>query len=76
MSILPHFPDINECVDPGDNPTCHEHANCTDTEGSYECTCNTGFSGDGFDCSGMNTSIYVLCYLKQLLSDSLHYRYQ
>ena len=46
--------DINECEDPGDNPTCHENANCTDTEGSYECTCNTGFSGDGFICLGMN----------------------
>ena len=52
------FQDINECEDPGDNPTCHEHANCTDTEGSYECTCNTGFSGDGFNCSGLN-SIHV-----------------
>ena len=47
--------DINECEDPGDNPTCHEHANCTDTEGSFECTCNTGFSGDGFNCTGSVT---------------------
>ena len=47
-------PDINECEDPGNNPVCHEHANCTDSEGSYECTCNTGFSGDGLHCSGLN----------------------
>ena len=46
--------DINECEDP-DNRTCHEHANCTDTEGSFECTCNTGFSGDGFNCTGSVT---------------------
>ena len=60
MHILSCLPDINECEGPGDNPTCHEHANCTDTEGSYTCTCNTGFSGDGFNCSGLKGSNYTL----------------
>ena len=60
MHILSCLQDINECEDPGDNPTCHEHAKCIDTEGSYECTCNTGFSGDGFNCSGFKGSNYAL----------------
>ena len=39
---------INEC-DPvlGDND-CHRFANCKDTTGSYVCTCNEGFSGNGY----------------------------
>ena len=77
-SLLPLPLDINECEDPGDNPTCHEHANCTDTEGSYECTCNSGFSGNGFNCSGLDTigvlpissgTIYILI-------PSYNHRYQ
>ena len=48
--------DIDECENPGDNPTCHKNANCTDTDGSYECTCNIGFSGDGFNCSSSNSN--------------------
>jgi hypothetical protein len=30
--------------------TCHEHATCSNTIGAYSCTCNAGFSGDGFSC--------------------------
>jgi len=39
---------INEC-DPvlGDND-CHRFATCTDTTGSYICTCNEGFTGNGY----------------------------
>ena len=29
---------------------CSEYANCSDIFGSYTCTCNPGFSGDGFSC--------------------------
>ena len=41
--------DINECDDP---TTCDENAECTDTIGSYYCTCNTGYTGDGKTCQG------------------------
>ena len=37
---------INEC---SSNP-CHTNAMCTDTSGSYTCSCNAGFSGDGITC--------------------------
>ena len=26
------------------------HAECKNTNGSYDCQCKTGFEGDGFDC--------------------------
>ena len=33
---------------------CDELATCTDIgHGSYECTCNEGYTGDGKTCSGL-----------------------
>lgn len=56
--------DINEC---NQNP-CHSEAQCTNTDGSFVCTCNVGYNGTGFDCAGVvnvgsfqNTRI-VYCY--------------
>ena len=45
------FADIDECVMSNLN-NCSMYANCTDTIGSYECTCSEGFTGDGFTCHG------------------------
>ena len=42
--------DINECE--LDIHTCDSNANCTDTEGSFNCTCREGFEGNGFNCTG------------------------
>ena len=43
------IPDIDECeLEP-----CHEQAICTNTDGSYTCACNLGFTGDGIICEGM-----------------------
>jgi len=42
--------DINECENPD---ACHPNATCEDSEGSYHCLCEDGFSGDGNShCSG------------------------
>jgi hypothetical protein len=52
------FPDIDEC---SRNP-CHNNANCTDHEGSFECHCNIGFSGNGLNCTSrdnFHTSRFV-----------------
>ena len=42
--------DIHECLTDKDN--CHSDANCTNTKGSFYCTCHTGYSGDGVTCVG------------------------
>ena len=45
--------DINECSEEQDN--CSVNSNCTNTIGSYECTCHTGYldEGLGYVCTGM-----------------------
>ena len=43
-------PDINECELDLDN--CDEQATCTNTEGSYTCLCNAGWTGSGDACEG------------------------
>ena len=49
--------DVDECVT-GNN--CHPNATCTDTDGSYTCTCKEGNAGDGFTCEGMkNTNTHT-----------------
>ena len=41
-------PDIDECelFSP-----CDANATCTNTGGSFVCTCDRGFTGDGLNCS-------------------------
>lgn len=31
---------------------CSYHAICNNTEGSFNCSCRDGFSGDGISCTG------------------------
>ena len=40
------FLDINECI-------CGENAECVNTEGNYSCQCDLGFTGDGYNCTGL-----------------------
>lgn len=42
------FTDIDECLA---NP-CGYNANCTNTNGSYFCECQTGYEGNGTNCTG------------------------
>ena len=61
---------MDECAaSPG--PCDATNGVCTDNEGSYTCTCNTGYvlNGDGSTCDGMSTLInkhkiskYLLAY--------------
>ena len=43
--------DIDECARKLDR--CQADATCTNTKGSYNCSCDDGYNGDGFNCSGM-----------------------
>ena len=36
---------------------CSADASCMNTIGSFECICNAGFTGNGFECSGKH---YIL----------------
>ena len=47
--MLSNSLDIDQCAMGLDE--CSDDAACTDTDGSYECTCNSGFTGDGFTCT-------------------------
>ena len=39
-----------------DNP-CDSNANCTDTDGSYTCECEPGYTGNGTFCTGIHQAI-------------------
>jgi len=39
----------DECA--GDH-SCHEHATCSSTRAGHDCSCKTGFEGDGRSCIG------------------------
>ncbi|XP_078679919.1 uncharacterized protein LOC144915421 isoform X2 [Branchiostoma floridae x Branchiostoma belcheri] len=45
--------DIDECRD-GSHTCNSEHGVCTNTEGSYTCSCDTGYAGDGRTCISTN----------------------
>ena len=45
--------DINEC----DSNPCDTNAFCENFDGTFTCTCNSGFTGDGMSCEGMRLII-------------------
>ncbi|XP_049352649.1 wall-associated receptor kinase 3-like [Solanum verrucosum] len=65
--------DINECVDPQPDYRCVKNAICTNTDGSYTCTCHPDFSGDGYpECNRDNPqrkiqNIFLIIVLLQRL---------
>ena len=56
------FLDINECS----SQPCHPNATCTDNEGSFDCECNVGYNGTGFNCSSKYIFSFVHICLKYL----------
>lgn len=45
------FIDINEC-EMGSH-RCNVNAKCQNTVGGYNCSCNVGYTGNGFHCNGI-----------------------
>ena len=43
--------DVDECV--AGTHQCDVNAACINSIGSYACSCNNGYMGDGITCSGM-----------------------
>ena len=35
------------------------NATCNNTEESYNCTCDSGYSGDGFSCDGARYNLLI-----------------
>ena len=55
-----YLPDIDECK--SDISLCDVNANCSNTYGSYKCTCKEGYNGTGHVCTGMmNLLRFNLC---------------
>ena len=53
---------VNECNEGTDS--CHDDATCHNTQGSYTCSCNTGYTGNGFSCIGKcNYWVYIVITL-------------
>ena len=48
--------DFDECQEETDD--CHVNATCTDTPGSFECTCSSGFTGNGVNCESRRNVLY------------------
>ena len=45
------FADNDECTLGTHN--CHGNATCSNTDGSFTCACNVGYTGNGVTCAGM-----------------------
>ena len=60
LSLLASFLlslDTDECASNTHN--CHISATCSNTVGSFTCSCNDGYTGDGTSCNGMQLSPFL-----------------
>ena len=55
------FADVDECVE--STAECHSNATCMNIVGSYTCTCDYGYTGDGFDCTSKTHSLHTCMHI-------------
>ena len=51
--------DIDECASASTNDCDKVNGVCTNTPGSYECSCKTGWKGNGKVCEGKHLSKFI-----------------
>ena len=66
LSLILFSIDIDECK----STPCDKNAACVNTDGSFTCTCNTGYSGDGFNCSGKIIGLNIVQIIILLWNDA------
>ena len=64
LCLFDLIPDINECAN--SSAVCDSNASCSNIEGSFECTCNEGYTGNGSSCEG-NCNITIEALIIPLL---------
>ena len=55
--------DTDECLT--NNGGCSADASCSNAVGSFTCTCKSGYTGDGFACSGKSSNVGLTLVLIQ-----------
>ena len=55
--------DVDECQK--GKHQCSKFADCSNTDGAYNCTCHTGFTGNGFQCQG-SLCLYIFNTYKDM----------
>ena len=65
---IPLLTDINECEL---GTPCDPNANCTDTVGSFDCFCNTGYTGNGLVCTSKYFGGHIMIIHTIILEHSL-----
>ena len=65
LGICVPFPDVDECS--ASSPVCDSNANCSNTRGSYICTCRAGYTGDGKTCQGRFENVMLTQRVREVL---------
>lgn len=63
FTVHVNYLDINECEDADLNDCDAENGFCTNTNGSFDCSCNTGYRQDGSSDSFTCISEYLIIEL-------------
>ena len=67
--LISNFVDTDECLTLS---PCHANATCINTEGSYTCSCNNGYSGDGVLCNGSRFTNFKTVIIDKILIENFY----